>query len=87
MMNSSASLSTLAQLSVGLTICPMGDGYFVTAFRQMQQPDGQRVSFKITAEDFLAFADAITALAEAERSGGAGEGTDELSAEPAQAAS
>ena len=63
----SASLGALAQLSVGLTVCSMDDGYFVTAYRRHAGPDERRVSFRITTETFLAFADEVAALAEAER--------------------
>ena len=63
----SASLSALAHRSVGLTVTPMDDGYFVTAFRSWTQRDEERVSFRVTAETFLAFADAIAELANAER--------------------
>ena len=86
-MSSSASVSTLAQLSVGLTVCPMGDGYFVTTYRRFRQTDEQRVSFRITTEDFFAFNDDLTALAEAERSEGGEQDTDEAVAEPAEATS
>ena len=76
----SASLGALAQLSVGLTVCPTDDGYLVTAYRCHVKRDEQRVSFRITAEKFLEFADAISELAEDERSGE--EGTDEVTREP-----
>jgi len=71
----SASLSALAQLSVGLTVCPDGDGYFVTAYRCMNSRDEERVSFGVSREHFLDFADAVAVLADAERSEGAEEGT------------
>ena len=63
----SASLNALAHRFVGLTVTPMDDGYFVTAFRSWTQRDEERVSFRVTAETFLAFADAIAELANAER--------------------
>lgn len=87
-MNSSpsASLSTIAQFSVGLTVCPMGDGYFVTAYRCSRQPDERRVSFEITTEEFLTFADEVSDLAAAERSGGDEERTGEPTPEPVGAA-
>ena len=78
----SVSLSALARLSVGLTVCRQGDGYFVTAYRFVHPRDEERVSFLVTKDEFLGFADAMAALAEIERSGGDGERTDEHQAEP-----
>ena len=77
-----ASVSTLAQLSVGLTVCPQNGSYFVTAYRCVNQRDEERVSFDISREHFLEFADTVAVLADAERSG-AEEGTDADSAGPA----
>ena len=63
---SSVSLSAFTQISVGLTVSRMGEGYFVTAYRRFNQADERRLSFEISTEDFLVFADGVAKLAEAE---------------------
>ena len=64
---SSVSLSAFTRISVGLNVSRMGEGYFVTAYRRFNQADERRLSFKISTEDFLEFADGVAKLAEAER--------------------